>query len=142
MTARLIPYLVLNGNSQEAIDFYVSALDAVPMFKQTFGEMPSNPDFPLPDSAKDRIGHAMIKVGESDLMFSDTFPGQPHQDGSQVTICLSTNDAAQATRYFNALSDGGTVNVPLQETHFSPAYGSVTDKFGIQFQVIAEVNQQ
>ncbi|WP_219834548.1 VOC family protein [Paenibacillus sp. R14(2021)] len=138
MPLRLTPYFVMEGNAQEAIDFYVNVLGAVPLFKQTFGEMPANPDFPLPDSAKDRIGHAMIKIGESDLMFSDTFPGQPLQKGSQVTVCISMNDAEQAHRIFHALADGGEVSMPIQETHFSPAYGSVTDKFGIPFQIFTE----
>ncbi|QHT63608.1 VOC family protein [Paenibacillus lycopersici] len=142
MTVRLIPYLVMNGNAQEAIDFYVQALDAVPLFKQTFGDMPANPEFPLPDFAKNLIGHASIQIGESAVMFSDAFPGQEHTSGTQVTICVSMNDAAQAERYFNALSEGGTIGLPIQETHFSPAYGIVTDKFGVQFQIFTEIGSQ
>lgn len=138
MTLRLIPYLVMNGNAKEAIEFYQKALDAQVLFSQSFGEMPENPEFPLPAEAKDRVSHATIKIGETDLMLSDTFPGQPHQSGNQVTICISTNDADQAHRFFDALKDGGQVGMPLQETFFSPAYGSVTDKFGVTFQVFTE----
>ncbi|MFZ7942992.1 MULTISPECIES: VOC family protein [Bacillaceae] len=138
MTVRLIPYLVMDGNAKEAIEFYQRALDAQVLFSQTFGEMPENPEFPLPAEAKDRVSHATIKVGETELMFSDTFPGQPHQIGSQVTICLTTDDAEKARTFFNALQDGGHVEMPLQETFFSPAYGSVIDKFGVTFQVFTE----
>ncbi|MFE5317981.1 VOC family protein [Paenibacillus sp. NPDC056579] len=138
MTTRLIAYLVMDGNAREAIQFYVQALDAKLMFQQTFGEMPENPDFPLPAESKERIAHAMLKVGESDLMLSDTFPGHPHQSGNQVTICISTKDKESAAKMFDALSQGGNVGMPLQETHFSPAYGSVTDKFGVGFQVFTE----
>lgn len=138
VSVKLIPYLVMNGNAKEAIEFYQEALKAEVLFSQSFGEMPESPDFPLPEEAKNRISHATIKVGESELMFSDTFPGQPHQSGTQVTICISTNDADQSRAMFEALSDGGTVTMPLQETFFSPAYGIVIDKFGVTFQLYTE----
>jgi PhnB protein len=138
MTLRLIPYLVMNGNAREAIQFYEKALDAQVLFSQSFGEMPENPDFPLPAEAKELISHATMKVGETDLMFSDTFPGQPHQSGNQVTICISTDDAEKARKMFDALQQDGQVTMPLQETFFSPAYGSVIDKFGINFQIFTE----
>jgi len=141
MTVRLIPYLVMDGNAKEAIQFYQKALDAQVLFSQSFGEMPENPEFPIPAEAKDRVSHATIKVGETELMFSDTFPGQPHQIGSQLTICLSTDDAEKARKFFDALSDGGKVDMPFQETFFSPGYGTVTDKFGVTFQVFTEGRQ-
>ncbi|MEH7351982.1 VOC family protein [Neobacillus drentensis] len=142
MAVRLIPYLVMDGNAKEAIHFYEKALGAQVLFSQSFGEMPENPDFPLPAEAKDRVSHATIRVGESELMFSDTFPGQPHQSGNQVTICITTDDAEKAKQMFEALTDGGQVTMPLQETFFSPAYGTVTDKFGVNFQVFTEGQHQ
>jgi len=141
MTVRLIPYLVMDGNAKEAIEFYEKALNAQILFSQSFGEMPENPEFPLPEEAKNRISHATIKVGETELMLSDTFPGQPHQSGNQVTICITTNDADNAKQMFDALKQEGQVGMPLQETFFSPAYGSVTDKFGVNFQIFTEGKQ-
>lgn len=141
MTLRLIPYLIMDGNAKEAIDFYEKALDAKVIFSQSFGEMPENPEFPIPEEVKGRVSHASLKIGESDLMFSDTFPGQPHQIGNNVTICISTKDMDKAKQMFDALSQDGQVNMPLQETFFSPAYGVVTDKFGINFQVFVEGKQ-
>ncbi|PLS03128.1 VOC family protein [Neobacillus cucumis] len=141
MTLRLIPYLVMDGNAKEAIEFYQKALDAQVLFTQSFGEMPENPEFPLPAEAKDLVSHATIKVGETEVMFSDNFPGAPHQSGNQVTICISTDDAEQARKFFEALSDGGHVGMPLQETFFSPAYGNLTDKFGVNFQIFTEGRQ-
>ncbi|MFC4766030.1 VOC family protein [Effusibacillus consociatus] len=141
MTLRLTPYLMMDGNAKEAIQFYEKALDAKVLFLQTFGEMPENPEFPLPADAKDRVAHAMLKVGETDLMFSDRFPGQPHQQGNQVTICISTNDMEKSRQIYEALQQDGQVNMPLQETFFSPAYGIVTDKFGVTFQIYTEGRQ-
>ncbi|MDM5294593.1 VOC family protein [Peribacillus simplex] len=141
MTMRLSPYLMMNGNAKEAIQFYEKALDAKVLFSQTFGEMPENPEFPLPEEAKELVSHAMLKVGETDLMFSDMFPGQTSQTGDQVTICISTNDIEESKRIFESLSQGGQVKMPLQEAFFSPAYGIVLDKFGITFQIYTEAHQ-
>jgi Uncharacterized protein conserved in bacteria len=138
LTLRLNPYLVLDGNAREAIRFYEKALDAQVIGIQTFGEMPENPEFPLPAEAKDRIAHALLKVGETDLMFSDTFPGQPLQKGNHVTICITTNDTLKSKKIFEALQEGGQVGMPLQETFWSPAYGIVTDKFGVTFHITTE----
>jgi PhnB protein len=138
MSKRLIPYITMDGNAKEAIEFYEKALDAQQLFVQTFGEMPENPDFPIPVEVKGRIGHATLKVGETELMFSDTFPGSPFSSGNQVSICISTDSVEQARKMFDALQQGGQVGMPLQETHFSPAYGNVTDKFGITFQIFTE----
>lgn len=138
MTLRLSPYLMMNGNANEAIQFYSKALGAEVLFNQTFGEMPENPEFPLPEEAKNLVSHAMIKIGESDLMFSDNFPGQQSQIGNQVTICITVKDADKSKQIYEALLEGGEVKMPFQETFFSPGYGIVTDKFGITFQIFTE----
>ncbi|RAP73600.1 VOC family protein [Paenibacillus montanisoli] len=136
MITTLIPYLVMNGNASEAIDFYKEALNAEVMFVQTFGEMPH--DTPLTEESKSLIGHATIKVGQTDLMLSDAFPGMPHQIGTQVTICLCTSDVSTSKQALAALEQGGQVGMPLTETHFSPGYAIVTDKFGVTWQIYTE----
>lgn len=135
MTLRLDPYLVLDGTSKQAIQFYEKVLGAQVVFFQSFGDMPENSDCPMPEDAKDRVMHASLKIGDSSLMFSDSMPGQEHKSGDQVTLCVSSDDPAKSKQIFEALQDGGQVKMPLQETFFSPAYGIVTDKFGITFQV-------
>jgi PhnB protein len=142
VTLKLIPYLVMDGNAKEAIEFYEKALNAEILFTQSFGEMPENPEFPLPEEAKGRISHATIKVGETELMLSDTFPGQPHQSGNQVTICITTDDEEKSRQMFEALKQDGQVTMPLQETFFSPAYGTLIDKFGVNFQIFTEGQHQ
>lgn len=138
MTVKLVPYLVMDGNAKEAIEFYKKALQADVLFIQSFGEMPENPDYPLPEEAKNRVSHATLKVGETELMFSDTFPGQPHASGNQVTICITSDDVEKSRAMYEALSQGGQVTMPLQDTFFSPAYGSLVDKFGVNFQIFTE----
>jgi PhnB protein len=135
MGVQVFPYLVMDGNAGEAIKFYKEAVGAEILYSQTFGESPEDPDFPLPEEAKERIMHATIKIGESEIMFSDTFPGQPHSTGSQVTLCITTSNAETSQKLFDGLQQEGEVTMPLQKTFFSPLYGSVIDKFGVSFQI-------
>ncbi|MFT9600249.1 VOC family protein [Mesobacillus sp.] len=138
MITGIVPYLVTNGNGQEAVEFYKNALGAEVISLQTFGEMPPNPEYPLPEEAKDRVLNAQLKISNASLMLSDTFPGQPYQLGSQVTVALLLNDAAEAKEIFEKLQVDGKVTMPIQETFWSPAYGQVTDKFGVEWQVSTE----
>lgn len=142
MAVRMNPYLVMNGNGREAVAFYEKALGAKAVGVQTFGEMPPDPNHPIPENVKDRILHALLKVEETDLMLSDTFPGMPYQTGNHVTIAIVTDDAGRAKRIFDALADLGQVKMPLQETFWSPAYGQVTDKFGVTWQISTEVKDR
>ncbi|MBT2691622.1 VOC family protein [Bacillus sp. ISL-55] len=138
MITGIVPYLVTNGNGQEAVQFYQDALGAEIISLQTFGEMPPNPEYPLPEEAKDRVMNAQMKIGNASIMLSDTFPGQPYQLGSQVTIALLVNDEAEAKEIFEKIQVDGKVTMPIQETFWSPAYGQVTDKFGVEWQVSTE----
>ncbi|RYL87090.1 VOC family protein [Sporolactobacillus sp. THM19-2] len=135
---QIIPYLQLNGNAREAIGFYEKVFHAEVLAVTTFGEMPVTADFSFPEDAKDFISHAAIRVGESVMMFSDTFPGQPAHEGNLVTICVTFDNADKARQIFEALQDGGQVEMPLSETSFSPAYGVIKDKFGVTFQIYTE----
>ncbi|WP_044640108.1 VOC family protein [Risungbinella massiliensis] len=135
MSIYLNPYLVFDGNTREAVGFYEKALGAKVMGIMRFGDMPEDPNHPLTDDMKDRIMHAHLKVGDSDLMFSDTFPGMPYQQGDSVQIALHPSDEARSREIFNALADGGQIVMPLQKTDWSPLYGIVKDQFGVFFQV-------
>lgn len=138
MGIKLSPYIMFDGNAKEAIEFYQQVLDAHLMGIQTFGEMPASPEFPMPEEAKGRVSHAMLQVGDSELMFSDSFPGHSHDQGNHVQICIVSDDTERSREIFDALQQDGQVRMPLAETFFSPAYGIVTDKFGVTFQVYTE----
>ncbi|PWA09266.1 hypothetical protein DCC39_13260 [Pueribacillus theae] len=124
---------MLDGNTREAIQFYENALDAKVLSIITYGEM----EAPCSEALKDHVAHAMLKIDNADLMFSDS-PGIPVQLGNQVAICISTKDVEKTKQIFEALQQDGQVNAPLEETPFSPAFANVTDKFGITFQIVTE----
>ncbi|CAI6084845.1 hypothetical protein PAECIP112173_04419 [Paenibacillus sp. JJ-100] len=137
MAISLNVYLVTNGNGREAVEFYKDAFGAEVLAMQTFGEGPSSPDHPIPPEAKDWIMHASLQIGSSVLMLSDILPGMPHTVGDHITVTVNTDTAEEAKNIFSKLEVGGKVIMPMQETFWSPAYGNVTDKFGVQFQVSA-----
>ena len=104
---------------------------------QLFGDMPPNPDYPIPEEAKDRVLNAHL--------ISDSFPGSdktPTKGNSNVSIAITINNPEKTKEVFNKLKQGGTVTIPLQETFWSPAYGQVRDKFGVTWQVSTEVEEE
>ncbi|SEJ29425.1 PhnB protein [Bhargavaea ginsengi] len=133
-----IPYLQLNGTARDAIGFYEKVFDAENLGVLTFGDMPASPESPFPEDAKNLVAHGAIKVGGSMIMLSDTFPGQPAQEGNMVIICITFDDADKAHQVFEALQDGGQVEMPITDTGFSPAFGVIKDKFGVTFQFYTE----
>lgn len=139
MTVLVNPYIMLNGNAKEAIRFYVESLDAKVLFQQTFGETPEDPGHPLPKEFKERVAHAVLKIGEMELLVADSEPGQQTHTGNRVTICMTTNEVKKAQQLYKLLKQDGKVNSPLTETYFSPAYGMVTDQFGVTFQIFTKI---
>lgn len=135
MVTGIVPYLVTNGNGQEAVKFYQHALGAEVISLSTFGEMPEDPNHPIPPEMKDLVMNAQMKIGDALLMLSDNMPGQPYQLGSHVTVALLVSSTEKAKEIFEKLQEGGEVTMPLQETFWSPAYGQLTDKFGVAWQV-------
>ncbi len=108
---------------------------------QTFGDLPENPEFALPDEAKNRVLHAQVQVGNTYFMLSDTFPGQPLDKGSQVNVCVTLENLEKSESVFEKLKVDGKVIMPLQETHWSPSYGQVKDKFGITWQISTNLQE-
>lgn len=139
MTVKLTPYITLEGRTKEAIQFYEQAIGAEVLSMMTYGDMPEMPNT-FTDDLKSLVAHAKLRVGESELMFSDAPGGSAIQSGKQVTICITTNDVAQSKAIFEALREGGNVNIPFTEESFSPGFGDVTDRFGVTFQIYTEIS--
>jgi PhnB protein len=128
-------YLVFNGNCREAVEFYAKVFKTEAPYMMTFGETPQNPEYPLPEEAKDKVMHARLNIDGSNVMFSDTFPGQPFVEGTNITLALISKDIDEIKSWYEQLKEGGTVGMELQETFWSKLYGQVTDKYGIHWQL-------
>ena len=132
--AKINPYLMLNGTAKAAAEFYQK------VFNGTINNLLrySDTGHELPESAKDYLVHANLSFEENTIMFSDALPGNEQIYGDQVTLAYVTHCPDQAAKIFNALKDGGQILMDLQETFFSPAFGSLKDKFGIIWQISTE----
>lgn len=137
----LSPYLQLNGNAREAIEFYENTFGAKNLGIMTYGDLPEDPGFSPPENTKDLISHSALEIENSKIMIADTFPGYPSQEGNVVIICITLNNKNKASQIFEALGKEGQIEMPLSETGFSPAFGVVKDKFGVRFQIYTEVNE-
>lgn len=138
MMVKLTPYINLEGRAKEAISFYEQTIGAEILSLATYGDMPNMADT-FTDEMKGLVAHAKLRVGESELMFSDAPFGASIDTGKRVTICITTNDVEKSKRIFNALQQDGHINLPFQEESFSPGFGDVTDKFGVTFQIYTEM---
>lgn len=141
----LTPCIVMDGNARKAIHFYENVFEAKVLNVQTYGEMP----IPCPEGLKDRVSNALLRIGESELMLFDA-PSQSVPNGnidydkgedsglgptSNVVVALniSLRDEEQTKRIFEILQVGGKIIAPLERVPFSPAFGTVRDKFGVTF---------
>jgi len=127
-------YLNFNGNCREVVNFYAEVFGTEAPKIMTFGEMPPNPEYPLPEEAKDLVMHSRLNISGSNVMFSDVFPGMPFIEGNNITLAMVSKDLEEITSAFSKLKEGGKVVMELQETDWSKSYGQLTDKFGIIWQ--------
>jgi len=127
-------YINFNGNCREAVEYYAKVFQTEKPQIMTFGDSPQNPEYPLPEDAKELVMHTRLQIDGSNVMFSDTFPGSPFIEGNNITLALVSESSEDLTSWFNQLKDGGKVTMELQETFWSKLYGMVIDKFGIHWQ--------
>jgi len=132
------PYLFLDGRCEEAVGFYTRVLGAELLQLMRFRESPDPPPPGMvPPGSEDKVMHAAFRIGETEVMASDgNCSGNPRFAG--VSLAISVPDGAEADRVFAALSDGGQVQMPIGPTFFSPRFGMVADRFGVNWMVIAD----
>ncbi|MBV8751304.1 MAG: VOC family protein [Hyphomicrobiales bacterium] len=130
------PYLNFNGRCQEAIDFYKRALGAEVQMVMHFKDCPEPQQGMITPENKDKVMHAALKIGDTCVFASDgRCTGSPNFQG--ISLSLSAQNEAEANRLFGALADGGQVQMPLAKTFFSPSFGMVADRFGVNWMVLA-----
>jgi PhnB protein len=130
------PYLFFDGRCEEAIEFYKKALGAEVLMLMRFSDSPDPPPPGMvPPGSENKIIHSAMRIGETEVMASDgRCMGKPTFQG--VSLSLSASNEAEADRLFNALGDGGQVQVPIGKTFFSPRFGMVADRFGVSWMVV------
>ncbi|GAB3865911.1 VOC family protein [Dactylosporangium cerinum] len=130
MTSRLNPYLSFRGNARQAMEFYQGVFGGA-LRLNTFGEF--NPEA---GPIADQIMHGMLETPSGyTIMASDTPPEMGHNPGDNITVSLSGDDSVELHGYWDKLSAGGRVNVPLEKQMWGDEFGACVDRFGIPWMV-------
>lgn len=137
-------YLNFNGNCKEAFAFYQSVFGGEFSFYGTFGEMEPQENYPTAESDKDMIMHVSLPISkETILMGSDTGSNYPDVTfGNNFSIYVDTESKDEANRLFAALSVEGKITMPLEDTFWGSYFGSLEDKFGVNWMVSYDLNPQ
>jgi PhnB protein len=130
MTTRLNPYLSFRDNAREAMDFYQSVFGGE-LTRSTFGEMHASED----PAEQDKIMHSMLVTDGLALMAADTPSGMDVTPGTNISISLSGEDDAELRGYWERLSKGANITMPLEQAPWGDSFGMLTDRFGIAWMV-------
>lgn len=131
----LNPYLTFNGQCEAAFKFYEKCLGGKIEMMMTHGQSPIADQ--VPANWRDKIMHVRMTAGGKVLMGSDAPPDR-YQKPQGFSVSLSVAEPADAERMFKALAEGGSVQMPLQETFWALRFGALVDRFGIPWMVNCE----
>lgn len=133
--ATINPYLNFPGNAEEAFNFYKSVFGGEFIALQRFKDVPGTGN--IPEADKNRIMHVSLAIGDSFIMASDApeSMGFKVNAGNNFYISVNADSKAHADKLFKALSEDGTVEMPLEDTFWGAYFGSLKDKFQTQWMI-------
>jgi len=135
-TTLVQPYLFFGGRCDEALEFYRAAIGAEVEMLMRFSESPEpTPPGMLAEGFENKVMHSSFRVGETTLMASDGC-SQEDANFNGFSLSISVPNETEADRVFAALSEGGTVKMPLTKTFWSPRFGMLEDRFGLGWMII------
>ena len=130
MSSRLNPYISFDGNARAALEFYKDVFGGT-LNVNTFAELGGMEG---PDG--DKIMHGMLETPSGfTLMGADTPPGMEYAPGNNIAVSLSGDDGDELRRYWEGLSDGGTITVPMEKQMWGDEFGMCVDRFGTAWMV-------
>lgn len=141
--ATINPYLNFDSNTEEAFNFYRSVFGAELAALMRWKDAPQADKILASDRQK--IMHISLPIGEGNvLMATDSCEsmGQTLTVGNNFYVCISAESKQEAENLFDGLSAGGNIEMPLQDMFWGDYFGMLTDKFGIQWMIAYDYNQQ
>jgi PhnB protein len=129
-------YVNFAGNAEEAFEFYRSVFGGEFASVVRFKDMPME-GVDVPAADQDKIMHIGLPIGDQMLMASDALEsmGQKLDPGNNVYVSIHPDSKEEADRIFNALSAGGSVEMPIDDQPWGDYYGSFTDRYGVNWMV-------
>jgi PhnB protein len=135
--AQINPYIHFNGNAEEAFTFYKSVFGGEFAMIIRFKDM-SIPESPVSENEADRIMHIALPIGKNSvLMGSDTpeFMGKHNENENRSKISVSAESREEADQVYNGLSEGGKVEMPIEDSPWGSYFGMFRDKYGIEWMI-------
>lgn len=132
---QLIPYLTFNGDCEEAFKFYEQTLGGKIESLSKFSGSPAA-EYAPPEFG-DKVLHASMRIDDQVLMASDAPPPR-YVKPQGISVSISLDDRDEGERVFNALAEGGTVQMPFGKTFWAEGFGICIDRFGIPWMVNCE----
>ena len=135
-------YVSFNGNTEEAFEFYKSALNGKITSIQRFADAPNGAQ--LSESDKNKIMHISLEAPDNiRLMGNDhlDFMGGPYQAGNNFSLSFHPESEELADQLFNSLSVGGTISVPMSKAPWGDYFGMFKDKFGVKWMINHQLHQ-
>lgn len=134
--ATINPYINFNGNAEEAFTFYQSVFggefETIVRFKDVASET-----FPIPESEAENIMRIVLPIGPTTLIANDVPEaiGPVSENENRSKISVSAESREEAARIFTRLSEGGTVEMPMDTSPWNTYFGMFRDKYGIEWTV-------
>lgn len=138
----LNPYLNFSGNTEEAFNFYKSVFGGEFLNVTRFGDTPEKDRVPAQE--QDKIMHIALPIGNGYiLMATDALDSMGHhlKPGNNVHLSVETGSKEEADKLFNGLSAGGKITQPIKDQFWGAYFGSITDKYGINWLISYDKNQ-
>ncbi|HEY0964939.1 MAG TPA: VOC family protein [Candidatus Saccharimonadales bacterium] len=140
--ATINPYINFNGNAEEAFNFYKSVLGGEfgPIVR--FKDIASN-EFPMPEHEAEKIMRITLHIGSSTLIANDVpeAMGRVSENENRSKIAVYADTREEADRLFQGLSEGGTVEMPMDESPWGTYFAMFRDKYGIEWTVEFDSNK-
>ena len=134
--AQINPYIHFNGNAEEAFTFYKSVFGGEFAMISRFKDI-SSPEFPVSENEANKIMHIALPIGKNFLMANDVpeSMGRTNENENRSKISINAESKEEAVMLFNALSAGGQIEVPIEESPGGSYFGMFRDKYGIEWMV-------
>lgn len=128
----IVPSINFDGNCEEAMNFYQKALGGK-LFLQKVKETPMADQ--MPPGNDDSVIHSYLEIEKGMEFMGSDMMGAPYNRGNASGVTLNTDDETEAKEWFTNLSEGGNVEMDLQETFWAKKFGMVTDKYEVRWMI-------
>ncbi|MBD1373126.1 VOC family protein [Hazenella sp. IB182357] len=129
---KIVPYFMFNGLAEEAMQFYMDAFgDGEVMGLMRYQDEEANLDFPIPPGYERKVLHAQFRIHDQILYCSDAVG----KDGGNISLTIECQSEEEIKRLLERLSQGGEIQMPLQDVFWGAQFAVLKDKFSIHWQL-------